>query len=68
MMMDGSGKERPGAIAKCIYALIIALGIAIIILAIIALRSQPGSVPDSQLLPGQVAGKLGQSPNAGPPQ
>jgi hypothetical protein len=67
-MMDGSGEEHPGWVAKCIYALIIAIGIAIIIFAVIALKMKPGASRGSQALPGQIAGQLGQPPKAVPPQ
>lgn len=62
--ISGTGKERPGLLAKCLYALVLIVGIGAIGLGIIAMRGEPEAITGSQSFPEQVASEPGRVPAA----
>lgn len=64
--MDGRGKRRPGTVAKCIYVLIIVVGLATLALGIYVMRREPPAVRGSQSIPAQAAEQTGEQPRPSP--
>ena len=65
-VMHGHGNQRPGLVARCIFVLIVLVGIATIVVGVIALRRESEPIRGSQALPGQVAEKMDQILKAAP--
>lgn len=67
--MGDRGNERPGWVAKIIFALVVVTGMLILWLGVRGFQKEPDGPPrGSQMLPGQAAEASGQSPRPESPR
>lgn len=65
--MRSSDDGRPGMVAKCIFALIVIVGVATLAIGIYAMRRESPPARGSQALPAQAAEQAGQLPRPAVP-